>query len=102
MKVKDKLNQGNWCKGSWGKDKEGKSVGADSPNMCKMCLKTACFKAEGIFSVKSFAIRMAIKDLFPSRLPTDYPRFIDEITHFNDHKDTTWEDIEQVLELADV
>ena len=104
MKVKDKLNQGNWYKGGWGTNPQGQVVDSFTTigmgaQFCKLCLKAALFLyREGPYRHKANLVRDAIQDLYPDRTG----RSVCEIVSFNDHPDTTWEDVERVLERADV
>lgn len=85
MKVSDILSdESKWIKG---KDQDDKG---------RMCLRTAVFHVYHTSRSGAFeALTEVIMTLYPGRMRHS-------LITFNDHPDTTFEDIQRVLKVADV
>lgn len=109
MKVKELLSEETkWTKNHYAKNEEGEPVSSLFSEACCWCLKGAVTKCyynpaiENYHVIQQEAVdklRAAVKQLFPSRV--NHPSRCEAAT-FNDHPETTFADIQKVLELADV
>ncbi len=84
-----------WTKGHGARTQSDAGIFYDSPEACKWCLVggvAKCYFGSADYQEALECVRMAIKKLFPG-FPT--------VISFNDHKDTTFEDVVKVIKLAE-
>lgn len=98
MTVKDFLNNPKkWTQGANARNKLGEAVNIDSNDACSWCLSgaiLACSPPHGLLrETLCVSILRSIKELYPN---------FDSIQGFNDHYNTTFEDVKKVLEHANV
>lgn len=88
-----------WCKGSSARDEDGNPVLTTSRSACMFCIGGAIAKISSGINNK-FLIRnkisKSIRKLFPGRGGQMHD--VIEIEAFNDHPDTTFEDVQKVIE----
>jgi hypothetical protein len=90
MKLRDILKtEKEWTKGHYARNKEDEPVSIYDVDACKFCLIGAYHRSNASLS----SIVAAISKLFPDR---------GYVTEFNDHRETTFDDVCKVIELAGV
>lgn len=109
MKLRDILKtEKDWTKEAYARDGEGAPLDWDDDvATCCRCLLGACLYVEEVVPYhiarhipdKREPIIEAIKKLFPERLSNPN---LAQIPQFNDHPETTFDDICKVIELAGV
>lgn len=96
MKLRDILKtEKDWTKGYFARAEDGEKVEIDDTSATCYCLIGAMDKA----NLRSFSEAMceSVKKLFPERTQHGHP-----IVIFNDHPETTFDDVCKVIELAGV
>ena len=96
MKISQILNdETKWTKSYDAVDKYGNPIGPCSHNACKWCLAGVVIKMTGVRSLPILLkLAKAAAKLFPERGGLN---FYYNISEFNDHPDTTFEDVQQVI-----
>lgn len=100
MKLSELLDKPEkWTKGSSARDKNNKQVHPQEPEAVCWCLEGGlrCVTNGNRWSPWVETLRSTIIRLFPNR--TD-PLGVKIISTFNDHPDTTFEDIQKVIKEA--
>ena len=90
---------GKWCKGSSAKDQNNNTTLSRSDSACKFCIGGAISRMSSGYDDECFVrneIRKSIRKLFPGRGGQMHD--VIEIEAFNDHPDTTFEDVMKVIE----
>ena len=91
-KAKELLNQGEWIKRDYAKDKNSNNVGKYSPEATSFCLVGALDKA-------CFDLKLPISKLIDSIYKLQYLSNINlTLTAYNDYPSTTKEDILNLLD----
>lgn len=80
----------------------GWTKGASMNSRGEMCIGGACETGEVGFSPAIQAIATVIRDQFPERVRDAINPSMGIVVRFNDHPDTTFADVERVLEKAAV
>jgi hypothetical protein len=105
MKVKDLLtDESKWCKNLPAVDKEGRQTTTRSPTACKWCLMGAIVKCYvetrppfyESYCAARYKVLNAIREIHGNLYEEGY------ISLFNDGPKTTFAEIREVLERADV
>ena len=78
-----------WTKGAYARTKTDTIVGVLDEEACKFCLDGALLRCGLDWDIKT-SLEQAILELFPTKS--------EGIISFNDHPDTTYEDVLEVLE----
>jgi len=84
-----------WCKGRFARNIKGESVQPDSVEAYQWCVMGRWL----ILATKEpfNPLLQACNELFPTRKSTDFGT----MSSFNDHPDTTFDDVQAVLERAE-
>ncbi len=99
MKLYETINAANWCKHALAKTRAGCIVGSTRPSAVTWCLMGMQYRLGRRVESR---LAEAIVSLYPKRVNV-YPRKARYIViSFNDHPDTTVEDVIRVCKLADV
>lgn len=98
MKLRDILKtEKDWTKGYYARNSEGLKVLPDSGEAVCYCISGAiCASGTGYASTEM--VTNAIKALFPERVHPEGHA----VPEFNDHPETTFDDVCKVIELAGV
>lgn len=104
MKIKDLLNKPEkWTREASAKDKKGNVVASDAKNAVCWCLIGATVYCYGEDVVKKFEVYQKMEDWLKDnwRFAPGYKDPL-VIADFNDHKETTFSDIQKLLVECDV
>jgi len=98
MKISELLtDESKWCKGSFAKTAYGFETTCNNPDACQWCLLGARYTAN-LTRGENDALIDAVLALYPNRC--GIYRDTDSLVRFNDHPNTTFDDIKRVLEHA--
>ncbi len=108
MNLLEILNKEAWIKHVAARDANGEQVLYSNPKACKFCLQGAMLRGSmnGSDAGQNILHWVHLLDeaiflMFKPRMGDAYvPCNIATIIQFNDHPDTTWEDVERVIKLA--
>ena len=97
MKVRELLDSPEkWIKGALARDKNGNKVLSQDENAIQWCLVGAIVKCQGYVYYTDMAVK--IERAITKCIEQPFNNLVD----FNNDENTTFEDIQKVLELADV
>lgn len=113
-KVRDILkSESDWCKDRFAQDSTGTTVSCHDNKACKRCLLGAIYKVypikfgqfdatgDGSEYLQTQAIQAEVIDKVMVALNSSGKEW-SSIPEFNDHPDTTFEDVKKVLEQCDI
>ena len=104
MKLHERVTVETWIQGMAAQADDGREVpNVKSPKAVARCLMGWLERADRLDGELS-RVADAARVLFPERMDPAHPTHRDEcaVTDFNDHRDTTVEDVRRVLKLADI
>jgi hypothetical protein len=97
LKLREVLtDETKWIKGNYAVDAHGLRTPAYAPTAVCFCIVGAvrrCYDSDNPTAIS--ALRDAARQLYPNRIG-------ETVSSFNDHPDTTFEDVVKVIELAGV
>lgn len=97
-KIKSFLSKpGIWAKGYYAFDRKGQQVSTKSPDACQFCMVGASKKVGAESDWRRY-VRLALKEKGVPNIP--HTSAI-SVTQFNDSKNTTLEDVIEVLTIAE-